>query len=638
VLFVGAGPGDPELITVKGRRALAAADLVVYAGSLVPAALLKWTRPGTAAVDSAALSLEEIVALMAEAHRAGKRVVRLHTGDPSLYGAIAEQMAELKRLGIAGRIIPGVTAAFAAAAALGIEFTQPELTQTLILTRAAGRTPVPAAEALAGLAAHRASMAIYLSMGQVAEVAEALSREFGPEAPCAVVYRASHPDEKIVRTRLVELPARVREEGIGRQAVIVVGRVLEAAALAAPRRSKLYDKDFVHGFRGAGPLPGQAPAGPPADDPPYRARTGAARTAIWAVTAAGAALGRKIAPALPGAEVFVLEKYAAAAPGAATFRRLVSAVSGRFHAFNGHVFITAAGIAVRAIAGRIRHKTRDPAVVVMDERGRHAVSLLSGHLGGANALARQAAAAAGAVPVITTATDVNALPSIDGLARELGLAIENPSAVKRVNAALLSGEVLRVHDPGGWLAGRLPKAATVRLGPARAQRPAAAAADLVVDDCRLAAAPQALVLRPPTLIAGIGCNRGTPQEEIGALLSGVLASAGLSALSLARIASIDLKSEEAGLLGLAQSLGVPIEFFKRNEIRRVEGGVPTPSARVEKHVGVKSVCEAAAILAARGGALIVPKRATRNVTVAIARIPTGAGSMSSGSDPGTPST
>lgn len=249
VLFVGAGPGDPELITVKGRNALAAADLVVYAGSLVPEELLSWTRPGTPAVNSASMPLEEIVAAMAQAQRSGKRVVRLHTGDPSLYGAIFEQMAELQKLGIPYRIIPGVTAAFAAAAALGIEYTLPEIAQTLILTRVAGRTPVPASENLASLAAHRTSMAIYLSMGQIEEVAATLAEAYGDQAACAVVYRASQAGEKVIRTRLNELVAGVRAEGVTRQALIIVGRVLEIAPQDLKVKSKLYDRDFEHGFR-----------------------------------------------------------------------------------------------------------------------------------------------------------------------------------------------------------------------------------------------------------------------------------------------------------------------------------------------------------------------------------------------------
>jgi precorrin-4/cobalt-precorrin-4 C11-methyltransferase len=249
VLFVGAGPGDPELITVKGRNALAAADLVVYAGSLVPEGLLAWARPGTPAINSASMALGEIVAAMAQTHRNGQRVVRLHTGDPSLYGAVFEQMAALLELGIPSRMIPGVTAAFAAAAALGIEYTLPEVAQTLILTRVAGRTPVPSSENLPGLAAHRTSMAIYLSMGQIEEVAATLSAAYGAQAACAVVYRASQAGEKVIRTRLSEVVETVRAEGIARQALIIVGRVLEIEPHHLKSKSRLYDQDFKHGFR-----------------------------------------------------------------------------------------------------------------------------------------------------------------------------------------------------------------------------------------------------------------------------------------------------------------------------------------------------------------------------------------------------
>jgi len=249
VLFVGAGPGDPELITVKGQKALMAADVVVYAGSLVPEVLLKWMPPESEAVNSASLNLEQVVAKIAAAHGQGKRVVRLHTGDPSLYGAIFEQMVELQKHGIAYEVIPGVTAAFAAAASLGLEYTLPEVSQSLILTRLAGRTPVPERENLASLAGHQTSMAIYLSMSMVDEVAQVLADAYGENSSCAVVYRASQPDEKIIVTRLKELAERVRTEKITRQAVIIVGRVLEIDAAHLTYKSKLYDKDFRHGYR-----------------------------------------------------------------------------------------------------------------------------------------------------------------------------------------------------------------------------------------------------------------------------------------------------------------------------------------------------------------------------------------------------
>jgi precorrin-4/cobalt-precorrin-4 C11-methyltransferase len=253
VLFVGAGPGDPELITVKGQNALRQADLVIYAGSLVPEELLTWTKPNTEALNSASMHLEEIVETIDKAVVDGKRVVRLHTGDPSLYGAIFEQMVELQKRSIPYKVIPGVTAAFAAAAAMGLEFTLPEISQTLILTRMAGRTPgrtpVPEKENLAALAAHQTSMAIYLSISMIEEVAAVLAKSYGLDAACAVVYRASQPDEKVISTKLRDLAGDVKKENITRQALIIVGRVLEYSHDDPVTPSKLYDKQFKHGHR-----------------------------------------------------------------------------------------------------------------------------------------------------------------------------------------------------------------------------------------------------------------------------------------------------------------------------------------------------------------------------------------------------
>jgi precorrin-4/cobalt-precorrin-4 C11-methyltransferase len=249
VLFVGAGPGDPELITVKGQQALRQADLVIYAGSLVPEELLTWTRPDTEALSSASMHLDEIIDTITRAVKKGKRVVRLHTGDPGLYGAIFEQMAELQKRSIPYKVIPGVTAAFAAAAAMGLEFTLPEISQTLILTRMAGRTPVPEKENLASLAAHQTSMAIYLSISMIDEVASVLAQSYGKDAACAVVYRASQPDEKIITTKLKDLAEEVRTENITRQALIIVGKVLEFGHDDKIAASKLYDKTFTHGHR-----------------------------------------------------------------------------------------------------------------------------------------------------------------------------------------------------------------------------------------------------------------------------------------------------------------------------------------------------------------------------------------------------
>jgi precorrin-4/cobalt-precorrin-4 C11-methyltransferase len=249
VVFVGAGPGDPELITVKGQKALQESDLVIYAGSLVPKALLKWTRPGTKTMSSASMHLDEIVNEMETAYAEGNRVVRLHTGDPSLYGAIFEQMTALQERSIPYTVIPGVTAAFAAAAAMGIEYTLPEISQTLILTRMAGRTPVPQLENLASLAQHQTSMAIYLSISLVDEAAKILTDSYGADSACAVAYCVSQPEEKIIFTRLKDLAQTIKVEKITRSALIIVGKVLDVDPAKLKHRSKLYEKDFEHGYR-----------------------------------------------------------------------------------------------------------------------------------------------------------------------------------------------------------------------------------------------------------------------------------------------------------------------------------------------------------------------------------------------------
>lgn len=253
VIFVGAGPGDPELITVKGQKALAAADLVLYAGSLVSPAILTWAAPAAELIDTAALNLDEIIGRIIAGYRAGKRVVRVHSGDPSLYGAIQEQLELLEQEQIPSEVIPGVTAAFAAAAALAQELTLPEVTQTVILTRAAGRTPVPEREALGDLARHGATLVIYLSIKLIDAVVAELTPAYGPETPVVVAYRVSWPDQRFIYGKLSTIAALVKEAGVERQALILVGPALGAREGQLKAKSKLYDKNFSHGFRSGMP-------------------------------------------------------------------------------------------------------------------------------------------------------------------------------------------------------------------------------------------------------------------------------------------------------------------------------------------------------------------------------------------------
>lgn len=246
VLFVGAGPGDRRLITVRGRELLEEADLVLYAGSLVSPDLLSWCRHDCHCVDSASLDLEAQIDVMATAVEAGKKVVRLHTGDPSLYGAIAEQIDLLRQRGIEVSLVPGVSCFQAAAARLSIEYTIPGGTQTVICSRRKGRTPVPDDESLHRLAAIGSTLVLFLSAGQAQAVVDDLLAGGREETtPAACVYRATWPDERIIRTCLADLPRAMEEASITNHALIIVGDCL----LSPEGRSCLYDGAFSHGFR-----------------------------------------------------------------------------------------------------------------------------------------------------------------------------------------------------------------------------------------------------------------------------------------------------------------------------------------------------------------------------------------------------
>ncbi|UEP33259.1 precorrin-4 C(11)-methyltransferase [Burkholderia ambifaria] len=231
VYFIGAGPGDPELITVKGQRLVRTCPVILYAGSLVPPAVLDGHR-AQQVVNTAELDLDAIVALLADAHAKGQDVARVHSGDPSLYGAIGEQIRRLKALGIPYEIVPGVTATAACAATLGVELTLPGIAQTVILTRFAGKTTMPEGEALGALAAHRATLAIHLGVRHLARIVDEVLPHYGPDCPVAVIYRASWPDEERVTGTLADIVGKVQGTRIERTALILVGRVLDAEGFA----------------------------------------------------------------------------------------------------------------------------------------------------------------------------------------------------------------------------------------------------------------------------------------------------------------------------------------------------------------------------------------------------------------------
>lgn len=246
IYFVGAGCGAPDLITVRGARLLAQADAVVYAGSLVSPALLSEVKPGCEIHNSAEMTLDEVIAVLTRVHAAGGMAVRLHTGDPSLFGAIREQMDALRTADIPFEICPGVSSFCGAAAALQAEYTLPGVSQSVIITRMAGRTPVPERESIQSFAAHRATMVVFLSAGMAGSLqAGLLSGGYALETPAAIVYKASWPDEKVVRCTVGTLAQAAADNGIDHHALICVGDFLGGAY----ELSRLYDPGFTTAFR-----------------------------------------------------------------------------------------------------------------------------------------------------------------------------------------------------------------------------------------------------------------------------------------------------------------------------------------------------------------------------------------------------
>ncbi len=371
---------------------------------------------------------------------------------------------------------------------------------------------------------------------------------------------------------------------------------------------------------------------PMATDKPHKNKTASPNVAVWAITPNGLSLGHKICEGMGGARLFVSEKLQnkfqpdlGANPNAgnlaamgcdqikdvSSFNRLAEELSVQFFKFSAHIFIFATGIAVRMIAPLIQSKTTDPAVIVLDDKGVHAISLLSGHLGGANRLTQRIASLVNASPVITTATDINGLPSIDLIAQQNNLYIENPEAIKNINMVFLKKETMSVYDPEGYINDQIPEA-FIHNSSVPTQ-----GAGVVCTWKTIKVPRETIILRPQTLSVGIGCNRNTPINVIHEFLRSVLNEEGISLNSVFTLATTDVKLDEVGLLELADKLDLPIKFYDKTQLNSVDT-IETPSKMVEKHLGVKSVCEAAAILAAERGRLIVTKKKNKDVTIAVA--------------------
>lgn len=587
---------------MRGAKIIEAADLIVYTGSLVPQSLFSAAKKEAEIHDSAGLSLEETDALLTEGVKKALIVARVHTGDPALYGAIQEQIELLEKKEIPYEVIPGITVAFAAAAALGRQLTQPGGSQTLILTRLAGRTPVPESENLAGLSEHQASMVIYLSVSKIREVVAELKQGYPADTPVVVAYRVGWPDEQFITGTITTIAEQVEKSQIKRQAVILVGQALSGEL---KERSKLYDPTFAHGFRESQQQGGVERKG----------------VAVLALTPGGSKLAAHIAAELGESSLYLPAKEAKGFVTAYPFTDFKEVFANCVERHEGLVCVMASGIVVRLLAPLLKSKDEDPAVVVLDEMGRNVISLVSGHLGGANQLAREVAAITGGREVITTATDVQGKISFDNLARQAGLVIENLDRVKTMNMTLLQEGQIGLYDPGKWLQPHVPESAGLRILQRTEEAGEAGLSGWIYVDDTLGSfePPPCLVLRPKSLVVGVGCKRGTEASEIGAALNKVFADHNLSLLAIRNLATVELKENEEGLNELIKMHQWPTVYYSVSDLR-IPVEVPSPSDQVRKHLGVESVCEKAAILSACAEELLVPKQILGKVTVAVARV------------------
>lgn len=603
VQIVGAGPGAEDLITVRGMHALEQADFVLYAGSLVNPALLAYCKETCVIKDSSSMNLEEQIEHMLFYAKQGKNVVRLHTGDPSLYGAINEQIHLLKQHDIEIKIIPGVSSAFAAAAELGIELTSPETSQSVVLTRTAGRTPMPEKEKAGTFAKTGATLVFFLSTGKIDELMQDLHQngELPPDTPVAVVYRATWQEQQILHGTLKTIAKQVHDAGFGRQALIFVGKALQDSQNNTA--SKLYAHHFSHGYRNF--LPNETFYG---------------KCALYAFSKQGLAKAKEIIQGLqlPCTLYSVYEDESALPIEQGKIQEILEAA---WSAFDAHIFIGAAGIAVRSIAPCLTRKSLDPAVVSCTDTGNYCISLVSGHIGGANRLARKIARITGGQACISTATDTHSLTGIDEIAMLEQARILNPKAVKIINSALLHNENL-LFIGNENIFNKYFQNSSIRYCTENPQNLPCIYWDKTPQNPY---SETELYIETKAFVLGIGCKKDTDPELLKQTAEQFLQKHHLTKEHIAKITSCTHKKEEKAILELAKAFNIPVEFYTEEELNQVD--IPNPSPKAEQEIGTKSVAEASCLSGAnypQTKRLYVEKTRYENcITLALARLPHG---------------
>ncbi|MEM7534612.1 MAG: precorrin-4 C(11)-methyltransferase [Chloroflexota bacterium] len=655
VYIVGAGPGAPDLIAIRGRDIIAQADLILYADSLVEESVATLARkPDAKIVASSSLNLGEIMDLMVETAQAGGVVARVHSGDPALYGATHEQMAILEDHDVPYEIVPGITAAFAAAALLKTELTVPDVVQTIILTRTAGRTTMPEGEDLRTLAASGSSLAIYLSVTRVQRVIDDLlaSGAYQPETPVAVLHKVTWPDESYVTGTLADIVPKVRAAKYTRHALILVSPALDPKLKGEDRRtsSHLYDSTYTHRFRKAenftrGKERKEAEGkvdGVVAGEKHLASAIERAGTAIIGITARGSGLAIELAQDLPddlSAMAYMPDKFTIDAedgeplPYEEYAGSALDEVRRHWATHQNLILVMATGIAIRAIAPLLGHKASDPAVICVDEVGRSVIPLIGGHQARANDLAETIASYTGGYAAITTASDVQGKPALDLLGWELDWRIQEDSPLTHASAALVNDEVIGVfidvvdsYRPtvDEELEDMLEDVDNLVLVESLDELDVDTyVAGLIITDRPLSGhhlhlAAKSIIYNPPSLVVGIGCQAGVPIGELSYAVEHVFYYENYDLSCIAAFATVDLKQNEPGLQRLAQAYRVPLEIVSQETLQSLDAADFSPSAAQEKF-NLPGVAEPCASVVG-GGDVIVKKQKFERCTVAVASV------------------
>ncbi|MBO6113280.1 MAG: precorrin-4 C(11)-methyltransferase [Lachnospiraceae bacterium] len=624
--FVGAGPGAADLITLRGAELLRQADKVIYAGSLINKELLKKCKTKVKLFDSSEMTLDEIISEMEKSIEAGEEVVRLHSGDPSIYGAVREQLDRLSDINGEFDITPGVSSFTAAAAALNTEYTLPAVSQSIIITRVSGRTKVPGKERLKDLASHGTSMAIFLSYGLIRKVRNELlaGGVFTDETPAAIVYKVSHGDEKLIRCNIGSMYKEIVRNKISKTALILVGDFLNTES-GFYEKSRLYDENFSTLYRkGSGEQPDPGEGTEESSGTEENRSNDIISAENHNVKVVDKRLSgvniKSISFTESGKEVALrLKESLGKRIETTAFKEGMSLEKWTLNAFDtaeAVVFIGAAGIAVRSIAPFIESKDKDPAVIVIDDMGENIIPVLSGHLGGANKIAEELAKILGGRAVITTATDIHKVFAVDEWAASNGMTILNPEGIKNISSRLLRGEKIEILSYVN-LKNNPPEG--IKLAPRDKKR---LKTDVIISGF-ITQYNSVVNIAPKSIVIGAGCRRGTTFEKLKEAFDDFIDKNGIIKESIAGVASIDIKENEISLHKVCKTFGVGLKCYSARELNAIKDfdGVFSTSDFVKGVTGTDNVCERAAIAASGAKQLRIPKSVYDSVTLAAAEIP-----------------